>query len=364
MGKARLKKSENMKDGKQNQESKADVGQEQIKDLKKLFDSHVAVLTHKLGRTPTMEEVNASIAGIGPEESQSQGQDQNLSQGEAVSGEEAGEDIPRILQYKVYYGMKKSQDQNGNESRQPDPTNILFYFDPTQNRYYDVSSRNWTADKPSVIDHLNERQLEDYDEGADIRDAIINGVLEDDDFEKLSRCDGMVDDRIKKLYGLMKTVKEAQMSISSMAKSEGEAEPEVLPESGLEENIKNPESGANVVESFMDVTGVPSASEEGEQLEVVPGDDINVQILAGAKGHGVEKRIRAWIREEFEKIKDEIREEMWAAINSSLQEEMNAGNVHSNSEVSGFSEVNNENEPEVLDLTGEFPDSGLGNEED
>lgn len=290
---------------------------DQTKEVKKLFDAQIAVLTHKLGRAPTLEEITQSLSE-GPQQAQ---EEQQMQQEQELAG------IPKVLLYKVYYGMRDRETEDGQKVREPDPSNILFYQDPRENRYYDVSSRTWLETEPPIVKHLHVRDMEDTEDGADIRDAIIHGVMDDDDFNSLCNCPGMIDDRTKKLYQLMREVREAKDALETMVKSEdSEESPQVMEESGLEDrdDSGNESGGVNVPEVFMDTTGVPDVEEDPLEVEEDPleVEDLPSQAKASAMGPGVEKRIREWIRQELELMKDEIREEMWSAINSSLQEEI------------------------------------------
>lgn len=297
-------------------EKAQDDVQSQNKELKKLMDSHIAVLTHKLGRAPTPEEVMKAMV----EEPQEQ---QEVKQQEDASLED---EAPGVLNYRIFFGMKEKEGKDGSKSKEPDPSNVLFYHDPKKNRWYDVEARSWNESQPPMTAHLPDRVMEDDGQGSDIRDAIIHGVMEDDDFQKLCDVPGMVDDRLKKLFSLMKTITTGSEQLQAMGKSEDmEDAPDVQPESQLEDQTDQPVSefgGENLVDSFLDTAGVRHGDESFENVEALETEDLPQQIAEVARGSGVEKRIRKWIRDELEIMKQDILEEVWAMINHSVEQEI------------------------------------------
>jgi hypothetical protein len=296
-----------------NNQNKDQDDQSKMKETKKLFESTVQVLTHKFGRSPTLEEITSALVDSPKEEKSNQD----------AAAQEQEVDMPKILQYKILFGMSDKDDGNGKKSKQPDPHNILFYFDEANHKYYDVDQRDWMATVPSVAQHLPHRDMEDSEDGVDIRDAIINGVMDDEDYEKLCHCDGMMDERMKKLYALTSKLKGLTNDPEDgLAKTEDGEAPDINSEGGMEEDLRSEFQGENLVDTFMDVTGVPPESMFADEEDFYENEDVLHELQENSKGTGVESRIRNWIRQEIEEMKDQIREEVWQAIHSSLDSEM------------------------------------------
>jgi hypothetical protein len=313
------------------------------KQLKKLLESYTAVATHKLGRTPSLEELNKMLAEgeagdlqKGEEESKPNGdQPQAQPAAPASTSTEAqpvaeGDDVPSILKTMVYYGMTEKDGQ-----RQPDPSQVLYYKHP-DGRYYDCSSSTWMTQEPPVCAHLPSRsfgQGKVSDNEKDVLSAIVNGVMDDNDYQKLHDV-GLITPSAKKVWELSKKAQTLHQDLEKSLELEGEDEEDSeLPEVSVDPDLlpTSQEAGENVLQQMLDNAGV-SSTEELDDLIEEPGEDIASQIMEAAKvavGYVMqsdfEERVRSIVREEFQNL-----------IN-----EMNSG----------------AGDPETDDMEGEFEDS-------
>lgn len=218
--------------------------EENPKELKKLIDAQMAVLHHKLGRAPTLEELMSELQEDAPgtrQESQ-----------EPVPEENS----PKILSYKIYYGLKDGKDPEGQPIKVPCPEKPLFYQSP-DGRCYDTVAGQWYDQSPDVLQHLQSRPLMFDEEGHDIMSAMLHGVLEDDDFDMLDKAE-MLNDYHKQVYSLKKQI------YQNMAELEKSDEPD--PE-GMVEDTEQMEN-TEVVEDFQDV-----------ESDDMPGDDVISEIV-------------------------------------------------------------------------------------
>lgn len=256
---------------------KKDPIKEEKAQLKKLMESHMAVLEHKLGRPPTMEEL-MDFASEKPEGSVEPLQKPHTEESEKEEEKTEGT-YPSILDMLVYYGM------NGDgENRKPDPNKILFYRTP-DNRWYDTKSQSW-CDMPSHADHLPSRNI-NFDE-KDIVSAIAHGVMEDSDYESLDKA-GMIGDLPKQLWS---RVKKLNNLTEQLEKSDG-VESDEVPGENSNEDEKNDygseafdadnisTGGADAVREFLKTAGVEaSVSEDGK--EELRGENLIEQIMQAA----------------------------------------------------------------------------------
>jgi hypothetical protein len=282
-----------------------DNQQDPKKELKKLMESHLAVLEHKLGHAPSMQEMLAFLSETNdapkaaPDAAPSQDQDgqpqadaADPSTGEAELGE------PKILGCKAYYGMTKGQDG----SRTSDPRKVLFYEMPAGD-VYDCNTQEWCPERPQVLDHLNSRGLEYDENGHDIMAAIVNGVLDEDDYSALDKCD-MLNDHHRKVWELNKRLQE---NLAGLQKSETFVEESVesdLPDEAPSEGYYGPSEGSvNVLQDFQGVTG--SGPQEVYESEGEEGQDVFSEIVRAALGD-IDQRIKDIVRQEFGQYMDQF----------------------------------------------------------
>src|SRR5690606_1340782 len=109
---------------------------------------------------------------------------------------------PKILHYKVYYGMKLGKSPTGEQTRVPDPKRALF-FESKDGRCYDTKQHSWCPERPEILDHLQSRPLMFDEQGHDIMSALLHGVMDDEDFQDLDKAE-LLNDHHKKIYALNK----------------------------------------------------------------------------------------------------------------------------------------------------------------
>jgi hypothetical protein len=351
----KLKKSEEPKTT-QAEEGKEKDPSESNKETKKLFDSAVGYLTHRLGRAPTIEEIaNALITE--PEKIQATEKEEKEAEEKQVASS-----IPKLLTYKIHYGMSKSPEGK----TQPDPMNILYYVDQEGNRAYDCKNRCWTPDIPDIVQHLPGRDLEDSPNGEDVREAIIHGVMGEDDYNALDSR-GLISDKMKQLYSLIGKLNTQTQALETMEKStedyqdqleggladnktpadfnknklaqgakvesEHTTNPNIQKEIAMDHLTEDPnyyeklqesevdpgEFSVNALREFQRVTGSentePYSSNDDEE-----GENVYEEISSASKGTGIEARMRKWIREELEELKNELRAEIWQSIHQAANE--------------------------------------------
>lgn len=225
------------------------------KELQNLLNSYVSVLTNKLGRTPTIEEVNQALSE-GNAQNSEQKPDQNLDQlsQSAMTDIPPSSDEPKILKMKVYYGMSKSD--TGQFTY--DPYQILYYENGDNGEVYDVGNKDWTSDRPGMMDHLQSRDI-NFEE-KDILYAMIHGILDDDDYSKLD-SKGMITPVAKSVWDKIQKIH------SDMGKLES-----------LEKSDENPDDQIEEDKNVQDLE-IKEESDIDDQVEEVIGDDLVSQIM-------------------------------------------------------------------------------------
>jgi hypothetical protein len=298
------------------------------KTLKKLLDAHVEVLEHKLGRSPSMEELSGMLSETPAEgensptptaqdephpgeHQQNTGVSPDLDKTDAMDQSEMEDrpcvDKPKILYVKAYYGMT---DPKEGEERQPDPNKILYYENPLDNQCYDCARKEWLSERPEVLDHLNSREL-----GPDERDivsAIAHGIMDDDDYAALDEK-GMIGEIPKRLWDLTKKLevkveeleKSTEVTERENSTSEEPVDPDFLPSGN------NPEQsgGDNVLSKYFDAANVQFSEDEMAALEQMGAPTVDhiatIMKIATAKAMtGMEAQIRAIVKEELETMLD------------------------------------------------------------
>lgn len=268
------------------QKSPEQLQDDEKKNLKKLLEAHMAVLEHKLGRAPSVAELTQELAEVS-ETQQSSGTAEKMLQAVGGSQDEEIEEEPKILHYKVYYGLKSEPGENGEEMKAPDPNTIL-YFESPDRRVYDTRAHEWCGQRPEILDHLNSRPMMFDEKGNDIMAALLHGVLDEDDYSALEKAE-MLNEHHRKIWELQKKL---HSQMADLEKSEEIEEP-------LEEPILEEEA--------------ESISEEPEMTDdsefVLPGEDLVQQIVATAMASPeIDRHLKRVIQEEVSRHFSEFME--------------------------------------------------------
>ena len=276
-------------------DSQANVPEDEKKNLKKLLDAHMAVLEHRLGRTPTIEDLLDNLQETKDAVEVSQEGQKDPSQGESLDVEDGSDPNtePKILHYKVYYGMNGDGD-----SRKPDPNTIL-YFESPEGKCYDIKNHDWSPGRPDVLNHLPSRPLMFDERGQDIMAALLHGVLDDEDYEALNQ-NSMLNEHHQKVWELNKQLNSQIESAVELEKSEEDDEIEsvnenldfVPPGDDLEE------PGVNVSAEFNRVAGVVDGQDwalidDPEEL----GENLVEQIVMAAMSN-IDEKLQTLIAQE------------------------------------------------------------------
>lgn len=263
-------------------------------EIKKLLNAHMLVLKDKLGRAPTTDEIAEALKG---EQTQS---GQPVQQAIEETPENTTE--PKILKLKVYYGQGTKKTDKG-DVKAPDPNKILFY-EGHDGKVFDCSSQSWIAQRPPVLDHLPVRPLLHDSKNSDIVQAILNGVLDDQDFDDLDKS-GTINENTRKIYNLQKKAADIQQQLEKSQEIEIEEEnaEEGSDETVAEiENSVSPEkvqTGINVVRNYMDTAGVQYGLDVVKEEFGEQGADLFTQILQAALAD-VDEKTRMMVREEMD----------------------------------------------------------------
>lgn len=290
-----------------NESKKEQAPATEAQDVKKLTAALTVALTHRYGRPPSADELAHALSGE-PEETQ-----------EAAKQDEAAEKAsqpttPKILDYHIFYGMKK----NAQGASEEDPTNPLFYGDGDK-RWFDVEKGEWSEEKPSITDHLHSRVLGDGDNQKDLFDAIINGVMDDEDYGLLSNSHDLLDPRCHKAYSLMSRLKNDTQDLEkALAKSDDD---DYEPIESADDGESTVESSQDVVAGIITGAGVNAADMPNRENEPgTPPTIVNAhqEIKEATLEPGVEIRVRRLIREEITGALDLIRQEIYKALQEAV----------------------------------------------
>lgn len=314
------------------------------KEIKRQLDSYVSVLTHKLGRTPTLEEIQYALSdgavasdtqkstdpSIAVEAEKSEQNSQPLEQSNENKGQDEesmdlseGED-PVVAGMKIYHGMSLVDGV-----KKPDPYKILFYEDPKGGIFYNCKTKEWTDSKPEVLDHLHTRDMTGEDQ--DIIYAIMHGVMSDSDYYKLSNA-GLVSETSKTLWDKLKMLKEQIEQYNNMQKSEyyNQDDDELS-----KDEVKHSNNDTSIVDGLK---GVMDGNQEGsdgqiehdigDQQEQIP-DSVIRQIVDHAQKASllsIEKSVREIVRDELEKLfsttEDESRTQSMESVDQPHEDEL------------------------------------------
>lgn len=271
------------------------------KQLKKLLESHLTVLEHKLGRPPQLEEM---IAFLDDGEGAPAGDPANPQPNDAGSspeqpGAEGDPAMPKVLNYKVYYGMG-----GDGEEKKPDPNRVLFY-ETHDGRVYDTTRHEWAPARLPIMDHLPCRPILHDDQGHDVMSALIHGVLDDEDFAELDKSK-LLNDHHREIWKLNKQL---QSQMSQLEKSEeGDEEPANGPAEGCEDYDDSRDACMDdePADSAPSDTDAGPSEQGGGYGDPEAGETINAikeimrVALASATGD-IEDRVRALVAEEFDR---------------------------------------------------------------
>lgn len=261
----------------QNKNQEIDPAKEQKGQLKKLLDSHMLILEHRLGQPPSMDQL-LDFLNEGVEEQQNNQtavvEDPSQLPGnkpqEPSQEIEDEEHLPKILSTKIYYGMSGE-----GEDRKPDPNKVLFYKSP-DDQWYDTGSQEWFENEPNFASHLPSRDINFNDK--DIVTAMAHGVLDDEDFDALDQA-GMITEMPRQLWAKMQQLQALHQNNDQMSKSENPLEePD---EDSDEENIGGEEE-STPEDTPEDEDSTPEDSENDIEEEGEPGEDLIAQIMEAA----------------------------------------------------------------------------------
>lgn len=324
------------------------------KETKKLIESHMLVLKHKLGRAPTAEEISKVLGG---EEVSADPETPVMPDNENVDTE------PKVLKMKVYYGMGSKKTDKG-ETKEADPNKVLFY-EHGDGRCFDCASGSWMDQKPSVLEHLPSRPLMFDQKNTDIIRAIANGVIDDEDFTELDKS-GALNDDSKKVYSHMQKVRELSAALNKS--EEGEPEDESASMVNVEEvaAVAAPiKAGVDVVKNFMDTAGVQQSLAAIEDNFGQEGADLFAEILKAALAD-VDEKTRMLVRQEIsayiEPIMDVVEglaQHMGISVDLALPETENEEVPEESFEENDEDDENSEDE----ELTEDSDDDSIEDEE-
>jgi hypothetical protein len=283
---------------------------DESKELKRLLDAHIEVAKARLGRAPSLEdlqkmitvthEASANQTPVASEKPQSGEPKQEVKSPEGATTElseglqKDEEKEPSILSMKVYYGLGTGVFPADAEKK-PDPNKVLFY-ETADGRAYDTNDNKWCDQRPAVLDHLPCRPIQ-FNE-RDIVAAIAHGVMEDGDFDALDKAQ-MISETPRKLWSLkkrlMSQVEELEKSqVAEIEEPEEEIDTDLLPG-------EDPHKGDNFISKFKEFAGVSDYQIDANEQEL-PGDDVLSQIIQAATAEaltGMEEMIRAIVRDEL-----------------------------------------------------------------
>jgi hypothetical protein len=298
---------------------------QQEKEVKKLFEAYISVATHKLGRTPSIDEVTKML---GDEDAAANMTDQSpTSQVEHMNVEKSDEpslvnkqmepakmsemqDVgnpnePKILKILIAYGNEEKDGKT-----KPNPHKILYFVDKDGNKCFNCEKQEWESPIPSIVGHLPTRPVSFND--SDMVSVIMNGIMDNDDYEKLDKA-GMITENPARLWSLVNNLKKNvdELEKEELAKSEDDIE---MAGDFEEENPDNEEWRDLDIDDWQSSGESPFAEMMGNaDLSEVNGDiendlvdeDVFREIYETAMSkalNNVESIVRKIVREELEKI--------------------------------------------------------------
>lgn len=216
----------------------------------------------------------------------------DMNKADSDNDETEVDDTPAVLNFIIYYGSKRDIDDKSNPVQVPDPSRPLYYFDPKNDRTFDCENGAWSSGKSSILNSLYSREFTDENQNEDLVNAIILGVMDDSDMDKLSKVEQIFDPRLKKLYELTKRAQSLADQAESLEKSDDiEGEP-------LAETSSAPESSpapTGVLGQIL--AGIPSTPDTSD--EVLVGRNILAELKYYSTQGGLTKTMIKVIREEI-----------------------------------------------------------------
>jgi len=258
------------------------------KEIKKLIESHMVVLKDKLGRAPTADEISKALGGKGEEETSTP----------ITEDAESSTAEPKILKLKAYYGMGTKKTDNG-DVKEPDKNKVLYY-EHGDGRCFDCSNQQWAAERPPLLDHLPSRPLMFDSKNTDIIRAIVNGVVDDEDFTELDKSGALTDDS-RKIFLLSKRAKEISEQLEKseeveLSQDDMDDAAQVAPDGAP---VVREQTGIDVVKAFMDTAGVQQSLEVIQENFGQDGANLFEEILKAALAD-VDEKTRMLVREEMD----------------------------------------------------------------
>ena len=323
-------------------ENKDKQQEDPVKQAKKLFDSYSAVLTHKLGRQPTLDEIVGAIkvgtvepspanpnqavetlkkqpatspaaSGVGalaaPQMQKAEEPKQDVVQPaqptiQAQQTQQVDPNAPKIFSLKILYGLK--DDGQGNKS--PDPANPLFYSDGAT-RHFDCSTDSWLQQLPEMAQHLMQRPLMHNEQNTDVFSALLHGVIDDGDYMALDQA-GMIDERCKKLKDLLGRLDEQYSEFDSFGDTGDTVglEPVQKTDDDIHQDPHESQIQQNVVDSAAEPVN-PDGRDSGDNIQpTIDQPDMSrnsfAELVQNAFGDGVDPRTKEALRR---LIQEEIR---------------------------------------------------------
>lgn len=206
---------------------------------------------------------------------------------------------PRILYFKIYYGRNSE--------------NPLYYFDPTTNAWFDTESRTWQDNTPPIASHLNERDIGT----SDVFDAILHGVVDDEDYESLQKMN-LIDDRSKQLWNKLGSL---YTQTQAMQKSlDEQANPDLKPEAPVskESPVNEASSGSNPFGEILKGAGV-SSSDMIQEPNSPAGENLVEQINQAANAPATNAQQQASTGLDYDAVRRIVRAEIAKALGQSIE---------------------------------------------
>jgi hypothetical protein len=196
----------------------------------------------------------------------------------------------KVPEFEDILDMLVPKQAGDEEQYDPDEPRILHYHDPIMNAFFGTQEKQWTMQKPPMVDQLNQRDIN----GEDLFHGILHGVLDDADYNSLDQ-QGLLDDRCKQLWerlsSLRQNAQQMEKSLEDAEPIENEGKEEIAEEEGEEKNEQTAPKPQ------------PTSNESGEEGEL-KGTNLIEQIIAGATGASTNNSFNA------ESIRSIVREEI------------------------------------------------------
>jgi hypothetical protein len=210
--------------------------------------------------------------------------------------EQENSEEPRILSFKVYVGKSDSP---------------LYYHDPATGSYFDTNAKHWVEQKPPFIDHLNERDIQ----GSDVFDAILHGVVDDNDYQALEKVN-QIEPRAKQLWSKLSELKNQTQLMQKSVEED-------LIEDSKKEDLKDPNNYTAEKTKDSGNEEAPESEGEGTTEETVqpepkaedkmPGSNVLQMILDAARKNAENSNLT------LENLRSMIRSEIKSLMNETTQ---------------------------------------------